>query len=54
MTWIIGTREFTDGICRDVYQDDDGRQWVLEGEPVYGIWMLPTDEPIAVEPPSYN
>jgi hypothetical protein len=47
MTRIEGTRDFTDGVCRDVYEDDDGRQWVLDGdaEPVYGIWMPPADEP---------
>ncbi len=37
----IGTRQFTDGIERDVWLDPDGRQYVLDGkERVYGVWLV--------------
>ena len=44
---IVGRRLFTDGIERDVYEDAEGRQYVLDGdgERVYGEWLLPADEP---------
>ena len=50
MKRIIGSREFTDGSQREVYEDDDGRQFVLddEGQPVYGVWIV-VDEPVIVE-----
>jgi hypothetical protein len=37
----IGRRLFTDGIQRDVYEDADGRQYVIDGdgERVYGQWL---------------
>jgi hypothetical protein len=40
-----------DGVTRDVYEDADGRQWVIgyDGERVYGVWQLPADEPVVVE-----
>jgi hypothetical protein len=43
---------FVDGIEREVYEDADGRQWVLgyDGERVYGVWVMPADEPVMVEP----
>jgi hypothetical protein len=49
MKRIIGTREFTDGAQRAVYEVDDGRQFVIddEGQAVYGTWLLP-DEPAAI------
>jgi hypothetical protein len=52
MKRIIGTREFTDGSQRAVYQDDEGRQFVIddEGQAVYGIWLLP-DEPAVIHIP---
>jgi hypothetical protein len=42
MPQVIGTRDFTDGVTRQVLEDDDGRQWVVgpDGEPVYGNWIL--------------
>jgi hypothetical protein len=48
---VIGRVPFTDGVMRDVYEDADGRQWVAghDGEPVYGVWLLPADEPVVVE-----
>jgi hypothetical protein len=44
---IVVRRLFTDGVERDVYEDADGRQWVAghNGEPVYGVWVPPADEP---------
>ena len=38
---IVGKRNFTDGIEREVYEDADGRQWVVgyDGEPVAGQWL---------------
>jgi hypothetical protein len=44
---VIGRRRFTDGLERDVYEDDDGRQYVLDGdgEKVCGVWLWPADEP---------
>jgi hypothetical protein len=39
---------FVDGVQRAVYQEPDGRQFVLDGvEKVYGVWVLP-DEPTEV------
>jgi hypothetical protein len=39
--------EFIDGLWRPVYQDPRGRQYVIDaaGEPVYGVWFIPQDEP---------
>jgi hypothetical protein len=33
-----------------VYEDTDGRQRVVghDGERVYGVWLLPADEPLVV------
>ena len=45
-----GRRLFTDGIERDVYEDANGRQYVVgyDGESVYGVWLPPADEPVIV------
>jgi hypothetical protein len=47
----IGSRPFTDGAERVVYEDTEWRRSVLghDGEPVYGQWLPPADEPAAVE-----
>jgi len=39
----IGYREFTDGQTRPAYIDDDGNQYVYDGDgqPVFGIWLAP-------------
>jgi hypothetical protein len=36
---IIGEREFTDGVTRPVFEDDEGQQYVLDddGVPVRGL-----------------
>jgi hypothetical protein len=49
---VIGRVPFVDGAVREVYEDADGRQWVIgyEWERVYGVWMIPADEPLVVEP----
>ena len=53
MDRVAGRRLFTDGIERDVYEDAEGRQYVLgpDGERVDGQWLLPADEPTVVECP---
>jgi hypothetical protein len=47
---IVGHALFLGGVTRDVYEDSDGRQWVLGycGERVYGVWLKPIDEQDAV------
>jgi hypothetical protein len=47
---IIARVPFVDGLTRDVYEDADGRQWVVayDGERVYGVWLPPADEPVIV------
>jgi hypothetical protein len=44
---------FVDGLTRDVFKDADGRQWVTgyDVERVYGVWLVPADEPVVVEGP---
>jgi hypothetical protein len=39
------------GSQRAVYQDDDGRQFVIDdkGQAVYGIWILPDEALTIVE-----
>jgi hypothetical protein len=51
MERVIGRGLFTDGLERDVYEDADGRQYVLDsdGDRVYGQWLWPADEPVVVE-----
>jgi hypothetical protein len=49
MDQVIGEVLFVDGVTRPVYQQRDGRQYVLgEGrQPVYGVWiLLEEDEPL--------
>ena len=47
---VVGRVPFVDGATRDVYEDADGRQWVAghDGERVYGVWLMPADEPVVV------
>jgi hypothetical protein len=44
---IVGRCRFTDGSEREVFEDDEGRQNVLDeaGERLYGQWLPPADEP---------
>jgi hypothetical protein len=51
MPRLMGRVPFADGAERDVYEDGDGRQWVIGGggERVYGMWLPPPDEPAVVE-----
>jgi hypothetical protein len=41
---------FVDGLTRDVYEDADGRHWVVgyDGKRVYGVWLAPADEAVVV------
>jgi hypothetical protein len=43
----IGDKAFVDGSVRPVYEDANGRQFVIgdEGEKVRGEWLVPPDEP---------
>jgi hypothetical protein len=47
---VVGEREFTDGVVRLVYEDDQG-QYVLDAdaEMVRGVWLLPPDDATIVE-----
>jgi hypothetical protein len=47
----IGCVPFADGVERDVFEDSDGRQWVTgyDAERVYGVWLMPADEPVVLE-----
>jgi hypothetical protein len=47
----IGDKAFVDGSVRPVYEDAGGRQFVIgdEGEKVYGVWLVPPDEPVTAE-----
>lgn len=42
---FVALVKFADGATRSVFEDDDGRQFVIvyDGERVYGIWTRPTD-----------
>jgi len=43
----LGHRVFMDGVERTVFEDSDGRQYVLDadGMPVHGVWLIPEEEP---------
>jgi hypothetical protein len=45
----IGHTPFTDGVAREVFEDCDGRQYILDDtdERVYGQWLPLADEPHA-------
>jgi hypothetical protein len=47
---VVGPVPFVNGLTRDVYEDPVGRQWVVgyDGEKVYGVWLMPADEPVVV------
>jgi len=48
---VAGHRLFTDGVERDVYENAEGRQYVLDddGSKVCGPWLPPADEPRVVD-----
>jgi hypothetical protein len=48
---IVGSRPFTDGAERAVYEDPKGRQYVIgqDAEVAHGQWLPPADEPVVVE-----
>jgi hypothetical protein len=47
---VIGRRLFTDGLNRPVHRGPDGREYVIgpDGRRVYGVWVVPADEPVIV------
>ena len=46
---VVGRVPFVDRVTRDVYEDGDGRQYVLDGgQRVYGAWLPPPDEPVVI------
>ena len=47
---VVGRVPFVNSMTRDVNEDADGRQWVAGygGERVYGVWLMPADEPLLV------
>ena len=44
---LIGYRVFTDKANRPIFQEESGRQYVMDddGNRVYGVWLMPEDEP---------
>jgi hypothetical protein len=42
---VIAQVDFVDGIRRPVFEQLDGRQYVLsdEGERLFGVWFIPPD-----------
>jgi hypothetical protein len=50
---IVGRVRFVDGVTRDVHEDADCRRWVVgyDGEHVYGLWLVPADEPLLLMEP---
>lgn len=51
----VGRRLFTDGATPDVFEDPDGRQYIVHedtGERIYGQWLWPPDEPVLVDDPA--
>jgi hypothetical protein len=53
MDRVAGRRPFTDGIERNVYEDNEGQQYILglDGERVDGQWLPLAEEPAVVERP---
>jgi hypothetical protein len=43
---VVAFTEFADGVRRSVYEEPDGRQYVIDkdGEQVYGVWYIPREE----------
>jgi hypothetical protein len=48
MDTLIGKIRIVDGSCREVFQQPDGRQYVLDdaGDPVHGVWIIPEEESV--------
>jgi hypothetical protein len=48
----IAEIRFTDGSMRPVFEDAHGQYVLDDGEPVYGVWVIPQeqyDAPVIVE-----
>jgi hypothetical protein len=41
---VIGHRRFVDGTNRPIYLDERGQYVLDDGEPIYGIWLLPEED----------
>jgi hypothetical protein len=43
----VATISFIDGVWHPIYEDADGRQYVIDGdgEKAYGVWFIPPDDP---------
>jgi hypothetical protein len=48
---LVAEVPLVDGMVRTVYEESDSRQFVLgdDGQRVYGVWVLPADEPQEVQ-----
>jgi hypothetical protein len=50
---IVAYTEFTEGKMRSVFENADGRQFVIDdgGNRVFGIWFIPeaVDRPVSVD-----
>jgi len=50
---LVGYRPFPNGAKRPIFQQPDGRQYVLDdgSSKEYGVWLIPEDQPsIIVQP----
>jgi hypothetical protein len=46
---IVARVLFTDGTWRNVYEQPNGRQYVIEdAEPVFGVWYIPPELPVPI------
>ena len=47
---VVGRVPFVGGVSRHVCEDGEAWQWVAgyDGERVYGVWLVPADEPVVV------
>jgi hypothetical protein len=46
MDTLIGKIRFVDGSYRDIFQQPDGRPYVVDdgGEPIHGVWIIPEEK----------
>jgi hypothetical protein len=51
---IIARTLFTDGTWRNVYEQPDGRQYVIDdnAEQVFGAWYIPPEVPLPIVVPA--
>lgn len=48
MPQYVATIQYTDGVWRSVYEEADGRQYVVNAdeERVYGVWYIPRPDAV--------